>query len=86
VDRADDIFVERGMSTKWSPNPTRTLTKRLLVVWKIDMNSPNGGSVRISATAVLTQADFTIKSGVKLFRWWLTYVNFVRLLFNCFPH
>jgi len=79
VDRADDIFVDSAMSTKWIPNPAGTLTKRLLVVWKIDMNSPNGGSVRISAIAVLTHADFTIKSGVKLFRWWLTYVNFVRL-------
>jgi len=79
VDRADEIFVDRAMSRKWRPKPTGTLTKRLPVARKIDMNSPSGGSVRISAIAVLTHADFTIKSGAKLFRGLLTYVSFVRL-------
>ena len=79
MDRADEIFVERGMSRKCRPKPTGTLTKRLPVAWKMAKNSPVGGSVRISAIAVLTHADFTMKSGAKLFRGLLTYVSFVRL-------
>jgi hypothetical protein len=79
VERADDILVDSAMSMKWKPNPTDTLTKRLPVVWKMARNSPSEGSVRISDIAVLTHADFTMKSGVKLFSGWLTYVSFVRL-------
>jgi hypothetical protein len=79
VDRADEIFVERGMSRKCRPKPIGTLTKRLPLAWKMAMNSPIGGSVRISAIAVLTHADLTIKSGAKLFRGLLTYVSFVLL-------
>ena len=79
MERADDILVDSAMSMKWRPNPTDTPTKRLPVVWKMAINSPSEGSVRISAIAVLTHADFTMKSGVKLFRGWLTYVSFVRL-------
>jgi hypothetical protein len=84
VERADEIFVDSAMSRKWSPNPTGTLTNKLLVVWKRAMKTPNEGSVKISAIAVLTHADFTMKSGVKLFKWWLAYASLVRLLFNCF--
>ncbi len=84
MDRADEIFVDSAMSRKWSPNPTGTLTNKLLVVWKMAMNTPSEGSVRISAIAVLTHADFTMKSGVKLFRWWLAYASLVRLVFNSF--
>jgi hypothetical protein len=79
VDRADDILVDSAISRKWRPNPTGRPTKRLSVVWKMVMNSPSGGSVRIRAIAVLTHADFTMKSSVKLFKGWLTYVSFVRL-------
>jgi hypothetical protein len=45
---------------------------RLLVVWRIPMKRPTEGSVRMSASAVLTHADFTMKSGVKVFRELLT--------------
>ncbi len=79
MERADDILVDSAMSRKWRPNPTDTPTKRLPVVWKMAINSPSEGSVRINAIAVLTHADFSMKSGVKLFRGWLTYVTFVRL-------
>jgi hypothetical protein len=79
VDSVDDIFADNAISKKWRPNPTGRPTNRLPVVWKIAMNRPSGGSVRISAKAVLIHADFTMKSGVKLFRGLLTYVSFVRL-------
>jgi hypothetical protein len=82
MERADDILVDSAMSMKWRLNPTDTATKRLPVVWKMAINSPSEGSVRISAMAVLTHADFTMKSGVKLFKGWLMYMSFVWLELN----
>jgi hypothetical protein len=41
------------------------------------MNSPSGGTAIIRAMAVLTHADFTMKSGVKLSSGWLTHAGFV---------
>ncbi len=58
--------------TKCRAKPTAAPKIRLPVDWRIPMKRPTEGSVRISASAVLTHADFTMKSGVKLFRELLT--------------
>ena len=65
--KVEDNFGEIARSTKWRPNPMMDAGNKFPSVFRnIVINNPSGGSVRINASAVLTQNDFNIKSAIEL--------------------